>query len=99
MNLESIAEILNEAWIADPVAIRSLLCYQTPVNEELANHPTIQCSEFAGGYAMTFLGLLNGLVGSPDLMISTQWSEEKDEEGAHEFLGFGVVKPVFLDEE
>ena len=73
MDLEKIVTVLNEACSADSTAIHSMLCYQCPINEELAEHPTIQCREFDSGHVLTFLGLLNGLVGSEEKMICTKW--------------------------
>lgn len=99
MDLEKIKNILNEAYEADPTAIQAMLCYLVPINQELADHPTIQCREFGKGYALSFLGLLNGLVGDTEEMICTVWSDEADENGKKEFMGFDTVKPVFREEE
>ena len=97
MELKKIVDVLNEAVKADAVEIRSMLCYQVPINETLANHETIQCREFECGYVLTFLGLLNGLVGNNEQMICTKWSDDANEFGEYKFLGFDVVKPVFRE--
>jgi hypothetical protein len=92
MNADTIAAVLNEAYKLDPVAVRSLLCYQVPVNKELADHRSIIVRECEEGWAMTFLGLLNGLLENKGA-VATMWSDEPiDESGTYKFLGFTALK-------
>lgn len=101
MNIEKIVETLNEAYRLDPMAIRSLISFQVPINKELAEHETIQAIPFEDGYATSFVGVLNGLISEasdPDRLIASCWSEEENPYGHREFLGFAVVKPQYMDE-
>lgn len=96
ITLEKICAVLNEAFENDPIAMQSLLCAQTPVNQALADHPYIQVRKFKAGiqegYAMTFIGLLNGLVAEDEgRFIATQWSDEVDEFENRTMLGFCIV--------
>lgn len=93
---EYICQVLNEAWEADPVTIHSLICTQTVVNDTLAEHPSIQVRLFKSGNesrpVMTLIGLVNGFLGpNPDKYLCTKWSDEHDEHGVYQFLGFDLI--------
>jgi hypothetical protein len=71
------AQLLNEAWAADPRALEHLLRARVVCNETLANHPTIQVMghpvdginpEIPQGakYAVGLLGLINGMFGTDE---------------------------------
>ena len=56
--------VLNDALERDPKAVRELFKHRVPVNNTLAEHPTIQVRNDS---TMSVLGLLNGLFGcAPD---------------------------------
>ena len=56
--------VLNEALALDPIAINALFCAAAPVNEALADHPTIQVGGLGGTMLVVRpLGLINGIFG------------------------------------
>ena len=60
--------VLNSALLCDAAAIQVLMAFETPANESLAEHPTIQVGEshtrpVANEYTLRPLGLINGLFG------------------------------------
>ena len=90
---EHILKIMNEAFEADPIGIQGLLIPQVQVNEKLANHPTIQVRTFPANSTepipvLTVLGLINGFLGGTGQFLCSLWSDTKDKNGAHTFLGF-----------
>ena len=90
--VEQMVTVLNEAFKADPVAILSILGYQIPVNQELANHPTIQCRAVANGAVTSLLGLLNGVIGESEVFIATAWTDKPVKpDGSYEMLGFRTI--------
>lgn len=70
-----VVELMNEMLAADPVATRSLMINRTPCNKTLAEHPTVQVWRQEGGYAVTLMGILNGLVGAVDEGERAGWGE------------------------
>lgn len=62
--------LLNEAALADPVAMRNLVNARVACNQALADHPTIQVGHIDDDPLKPFqvgvLGLLNGLFGVDD---------------------------------
>jgi hypothetical protein len=61
---KEIVDLLNNALLTDPVAIRALFSYKVPCNETMADHPSIVCSDLSetdDRAALGVLGLLNGL--------------------------------------
>ncbi len=64
-SFDIILKTLNEAVVADPIAIQELIDHRVPTNETLANHPTIQVRAELGGPTILevgMLGVINGLV-------------------------------------
>ena len=60
-------KVLNEALEADPEAMNKLFNVKVQVNDELLNHPTIQCN--GNRKDMGPMGLINGLFGADDNSI------------------------------
>jgi hypothetical protein len=59
---EGFVRFLNECFKTDPEATKALFAHRVPVNEAMADHPTVQVA--AGDPpTMSILGLLNGFVG------------------------------------
>jgi hypothetical protein len=54
---------LNEYVAIDPVAIHQLIEYRVPMNESLADHPSVQVNAEGEVPVVGLLGLLNGIVG------------------------------------
>ena len=54
---------LNEMLAADPIATNALFCAMVPVNEALANHPTIQVGVYNEIHFVRLIGVLNGIFG------------------------------------
>jgi hypothetical protein len=63
---DDIVDLLNELLKIDHDAIYNLFMgSKVPCNEEMANHPTVQCGIApSGGYTLSALGILNGLFGT-----------------------------------
>ena len=66
-SIETAVRILNEAFVADPAAIHSLLCNRVPCNQTLADHPSVvvDVAEHVGSQAFAtvgLVGLLNGVL-------------------------------------
>ena len=62
--IEQIVAVLNEAYKADPAAMRALIYSRVPCNEKLADHPTIQVSVISATpelYTVGALGVINGI--------------------------------------
>ena len=87
MNIKNIVKTLNEAYKLDPKLMETLMKYSCKCNDELADHPTIQVSQ---DNKISFIGLLNGLVGRDHEMICTVWNDDETE-----LLGFDIVDPVY----
>ena len=66
--IDRAVRILNEALEADPKAINRLMDSSVPVNDKLANHPSIQvrARPDASGNRLRPLGLIDGLFGTRD---------------------------------
>lgn len=73
-------DTLNEMFKLDPQATDALLQLCVPVNQTLADHPTIQCHSKTsdGKYpVLRFIGLLNGILGAAGCqLIASQYDEE-----------------------
>lgn len=59
---DKIVRELNEIFKTDPEAIKDLFAHRVPVNEALADHPTVQVTD-SSPPTMSILGLLNGVTG------------------------------------
>lgn len=90
MDSQDIADLLNEALISDPVAIEAMIQNGVPVNETLADHPTIQvrCEPPGGTPKLRLIGLLNGIIGrcEPNNLLVATFDEEPIR-----LTGFSVV--------
>ena len=85
-----VVNFLNECFKADPEAIKALFAHRVPVNEAMADHPTVQVS--AGDPpTMSVLGLLNGFVGIIPSTDSIGYvCGDYDDEDHDKLLGFSV---------
>ena len=64
ITIDRTIDFLNELIKIDKKAVFELLHLKTICNEELANHPTVQCGiEEDGTFSVGLLGILNGLFG------------------------------------
>ena len=63
-HIDFVIEILNEALEADPDAMNELFNVKIPVNDDLLNHRTIQCSAHRKDFGV--MGLINGIIGADD---------------------------------
>ena len=76
ITLQDTLAFLNELLSIDPKAIQALVNQRVDCNKQLADHPTVQVSNYripvdfiegqdsAPGYKVGILGVLNGLFGS-----------------------------------
>jgi hypothetical protein len=87
---EHVVKCLNEYFQIDPEAIKALFAHRVPVNEALADHPTVQVT--AGDPStMSILGLLNGIVGTiPGTDSIGYVCGDYDDEDYDRLLGFSV---------
>lgn len=91
---KKVVDSLNEAWAADPEALRQLLCYRVRCNDAFAGHPTIVCEEEhpgAGTYRVGALGLINGVLGALGLPRAAAKFSDQDET---ELQGFQLYAPA-----
>lgn len=66
ITLDETIELLNELIRIDANAMAALIANRVPCNEQMANHPTVQCRAQHGGFHVGMLGILNGLFGVID---------------------------------
>ena len=66
VSADDVIRYLNELVEIDPLAIRALMCTRIPCNEALANHPTVQVSEWPEGCHVGVIGIINGLFGTDE---------------------------------
>lgn len=99
---QMVVDFLNDAWNYDPVAMRMILVNLVRVNDKLASDTRIICQEFEGEYAMSALGLINGIMDVLDLhLIASRWSNVDDDTGSHnarQFMGFQIFKHQDINE-
>jgi len=89
---EHLVTFLNECFKTDPEAIKSLFAHRVPVNEAMADHPTVQVSP-GDPPTMSILGLLNGFVGViPGTDSIGYVCGNYDDEDHDKLLGFSVHK-------
>jgi hypothetical protein len=60
---QHLVKCLNEYFQIDPEAIKALFAHRVPVNEAMADHPTVQVRVDTEA-TMSILGLLNGVIGT-----------------------------------
>lgn len=58
---KSFVETLNEALMADPAAILTIINNRVKCNSELANHPTVMVGLNNESFEVGVLGLINGI--------------------------------------
>ena len=63
-DIDAILKVLNDAFDADPDAIRALILHRVPCNRALADHPTVQVNQDTDDltFSVGAIGLLNGVV-------------------------------------
>ena len=67
--VDNAIQVLNDALAADPAAVAALMAMETPCNDALADHPTIQVGESRLTPGITVvrpIGLINGLFGAAE---------------------------------
>lgn len=91
MDIQKVIDSLNNAFQRDPIAMRLLLINLVQCNEKLADHPTIQVANLEGGYTLSVIGFVNGIMAELGLpLIASKWESEADKDGIHKFLGFQI---------
>ena len=83
---------------SDPEAIQALLNFRVECNEKLANDPTIQVGEVeGGGYDVSALGLINGILAANDLQLLIACYDRGDstdlDKGRGKLVRFMQAKP------
>lgn len=64
--IDYVIDQLNEIVKHDPNALYALIKQRVPCNDELLNHPTVQCGKHDGCWQVGVLGLINGIIGVND---------------------------------
>ncbi|MCP4348122.1 MAG: hypothetical protein GY795_21680, partial [Desulfobacterales bacterium] len=73
VTIEETIDLLNELIETDAPAIAALIANRVPCNQQLADHPTVQCGAQHGGFHVGMLGILNGLFGAHEGDYRTGW--------------------------
>lgn len=96
--LETIIDVLNSAFEADPYAMHALIRNEVPCNQALAEHPTVAVGENlvlqSSGNTVGMLGVISGIckaITGED--VAVMWSDPADEYGRRKMLGFAVYRP------
>lgn len=63
VTIEQVLKLLNELVKLDPDCVAFLVEGRVSCNEAIANHPTVQVSDYAGSPSVGLLGILNGIFG------------------------------------
>lgn len=67
MKAETAVTVLNELFAADPEGATRLFNARVPVNDAVADHPTIVCRPLdGGGHELGVIGVLNGILSRED---------------------------------
>lgn len=90
-----IVSALNDAYYADPAAIRAMLALMVPCNRDLYEHPTVECDIDAAlvdeHYVVGPFGFLLGAIRAAGIpTICHKWGPP-DANGNCKLLGFGLV--------
>lgn len=84
-------EVLNSAFEADPAAVQSLLEYEVPCNDALADHPTVIMAGVdpdTSQSSVSALGLINGILCElTGVNVASKWLTF-DEGSGHKLFGF-----------
>jgi hypothetical protein len=73
VSIDEVVDLLNELIQIDKPAIAALLANRVPCNAEFADHPTVQCDKWYGGYQVGILGIINGMFGVHEGEWLTGW--------------------------
>ena len=82
---QNVVNFLNELLVTDKEAITKLFFHSEQINEELALHPTVQCSVKNKEYFLRFIGILNGLFGTNEAIYGCL-AMEVDGQNIKEFI-------------
>lgn len=95
--IETAVKVLNEAFAADPAAIKALCVNRVPCNQALADHPVIWVHPDleADVPHVGLLGILNGVLESmTGKRAAMVWDGPKVPGGACKWIGFQVYDPA-----
>lgn len=92
--IEKAIEILNEAFAADPRAIRELIGTRVKCNQDLADHPAVVCGTVESSIPEEFdigpLGLMNGVL---KMITGEVVAASYSDDDSHILLGFVKFTP------
>lgn len=106
--LQTIINVLNDAYQADPAAIHALMANRVRCNKALAHHPTVvvrvehygASSDSETHFNVGALGLINGIAEALcGDKVAMKWQQriigkDEDENWNPRFLGFCAYDPV-----
>ena len=91
-NIQTIIDLLNDAYKCDPDAMQNLVKSRVNCNATLANHSTIQVGVTKeNSYTVGLLGILNGIVGTQK-DGKTGWICAVYDDDYEMLLGFEVLE-------
>lgn len=96
--MQTVIDVLNEAFKADPNAMHALIVNRVPCNQAMVDHPHIVCdkSPVLNGdhFQVGMGGILAGICTAAGLpIIATIWDDELDEDGRRKIVGFCLLNP------
>lgn len=94
-----VVDMLNEAFRRDPNAIHALIVNRVPCNQELADDEFVHVDRspvlLGNHFQVGTLGVVNAVLASLKLpLVASMFSEETDEDGRIQMIGFCEYKPV-----
>lgn len=96
MSIETVVDMLNNAFKSDPSAIHTLMVNRVPCNEQLADDPfiVVETPPALDGdhFQVGALGLINGVLGSLGMPRVAMTFSERDSLGKSKILGFTIYE-------
>lgn len=92
--VDAMLDILNEAFAVAPGEMHALICNCVPANQGLIEMPHILVDAYSDQFkTLSMMGVINGMLSAAGLFkVAIKWSEDRDERGAFELLGFRVYE-------
>jgi hypothetical protein len=96
MTIQTVVDLLNNAFKSDPSAIHALMVNRVPCNEQLADDPfiVVETPPVLTGdhFQVGALGLINGVLGSLGMPRVALTYSDKDSNGRSKILGFTIYE-------
>lgn len=98
--VDAMVDILNQAFAVAPGEIHALICNCVPANQALLDMPHILVDAHHEQFkTLSMIGVINGMLSAAGLpLVAIKWSEDRDERGAFELLGFCPYEDLFTED-